>query len=105
MSSKGQPSVSDYFRISRKRPVDQHPAKKRRIEHDINDHEESHDTTNVESVVTSAICDHLVRLLNLWTLYTLLTLDKMCYTCVESLTGAPIYAVECETGGEFGVEA
>ena len=65
MSSKGQPSVSDYFRISRKRPVDQHPAKKRRIEHDINDHEESHDTTTVEveSVVTSAICDHLVRLL------------------------------------------
>lgn len=61
MSSKGQPSVSDYFRISRKRPVDQHPAKKRRIEQDHSDHEENHDTTTVESVVTSAISDHLVR--------------------------------------------
>lgn len=60
MSSKGQPSVSDYFRISRKRPVDQHPAKKRRIEQDHSDHEENHDTTTVESVVTSAISDHLI---------------------------------------------
>ena len=58
MSSKGQPSVSDYFRISRKRPVDQHVAKKRRIEHDFEDQDEC--TATGESVVTSVISDHQI---------------------------------------------
>ena len=62
MSSKGQPSVTDYFRITRKRPVDQHPAKKRRIEQDFNDDAESRDETVAESVVTSVISDHQARL-------------------------------------------
>jgi len=60
MSSKGQPSVTDYFRITRKRPVDQHPAKKRRIEQDFNDDAESRDETVAESVVTSVISDHQI---------------------------------------------
>ena len=62
MSSKGQPSVTDYFRISRKRPVDQHPAKKRRIEQDFNDDGENRDEAVAESVVTSVISDHQARL-------------------------------------------
>lgn len=60
MSSKGQPSVTDYFRISRKRPVDQHPAKKRRIEQDFNDDGENRDEAVAESVVTSVISDHQI---------------------------------------------
>ena len=79
MSSKGQPSVTDYFRISRKRPVDQHPAKKRRIEQDFNDDGECRDEAVAESVVTSVISDHQARLLFLFAQTPFIILSYRCF--------------------------